>query len=341
VIDVSNLAAPVLIGSVDTPGNGLGVDISQNEITAVIADGTAGLQIVDLTDATHPAIIGTLTGGNAQDVVINANSAFVADFAQSFTSVDITNPHSPVSRASTPASTGGLLADVALAGRFAFGADIFFVNGVPIIDVSTPATPVPRAILNFSNFGDDNGTGIAVDSSFVYLTTDRSRLLIGQYLAIEDKAGIPPTVRITAPTTGETVLEGSTLPITVEATDDVSVDSVNLLVNGTSVSMDTAAPYQFTFVVPTGTSTLTLGATATDFGDNLGIAQDVVIHVIPDPLTTVVGTVIDPNGNRVAGATVKTADGHSSTTASDGSFSIAKCADALRVYSSESNFCHL
>src|SRR5207244_11058974 len=153
VIDVSNLAAPVLIGSVDTSGAGLGVDVSQDGMTAVIADGTAGLQIVDLADATHPAIIGTLARGNAQDVVTSEKFVFVADFAQSFTSVDISNPRSPVLRASTPASTGGLLVDVALAGRFAFGADIFFVDGVPIIDVSTPASPVPRAILDFSRFG--------------------------------------------------------------------------------------------------------------------------------------------------------------------------------------------
>jgi hypothetical protein len=111
-------------------------------------------------------------------------------------------------RASTPSSTGGFLTDVALAGRFAVGSDILFVNGVPIIDISTPATPIPLAILDFRQFGDDNGTGIAVDNAFVYLTTDRNRLLVGQYLQIEDTAGIPPTVRIAAPQAGATTVHG-------------------------------------------------------------------------------------------------------------------------------------
>src|SRR3989442_9441872 len=85
----------------------------------------------------------------------------------------------------------------ALLGRFAFGADVFFVNGVPIINVSDPANPIPVAILDFRNFQDDNGTGIAADNNFVYLTAERgfgtengtvgdTRLYIGQYLTIED-----------------------------------------------------------------------------------------------------------------------------------------------------------
>src|SRR3989442_15028452 len=61
----------------------------------------------------------------------------------------------------------------ALLGQFAFGADVFFVNGVPIINVSDPANPIPVAILDFRNFRDDNGTGIAADANFVYLTAER------------------------------------------------------------------------------------------------------------------------------------------------------------------------
>jgi len=48
-------------------------------------------------------------------------------------------------------------------------------------------------------------------------------------------------------------------------------------------------PYQFNFKVPTGISSLTIGATAVDFGGNIGAATNVVVNVIPDPLTTAVG----------------------------------------------------
>ncbi len=69
IIDVSNLDTPVLLGSVDTPGAGWGVDATSDGHTAVVADGTAGLQIVNNADPAHPASIGTLPGGDAQDVV--------------------------------------------------------------------------------------------------------------------------------------------------------------------------------------------------------------------------------------------------------------------------------
>jgi hypothetical protein len=113
------------------------------------------------------------------------------------------------------------LTDVAKVREFVFGADVFFVNGVPIVNVSNPASPVVRARLDFPA-RDDNGTGIAVDNEFVYLTADQSiqengvngnsRLYIGQYVALEDLAGIPPVVSITSPAAGATVTEGSVLP---------------------------------------------------------------------------------------------------------------------------------
>jgi hypothetical protein len=333
VIDITDPTAPRLIGSVDTPGTAKGVAVSQDAPRAVIADGSGGIQVIDLTDPTNPTSIGNVsTGGNARDVTLNGNFAFIADTSSSFTVVDLSNPTAPVVRASTPSTTGGLLTDVVQAGRFAFGADVFFVNGVPIIDVSVPATPIPRAILDFSSFRDDNGTGIAVDGSFVYLTaeqgtitengtTGNTRLYIGQYLALEDTAGITPTVSITSPASGETVVEGATLPITVAATDDVTVAAVNLLVNGILVSTDTTAPYQFTLTVPTGVSSLTLGAAAGDVGGNVGTAQDVMVNVIPDPLTTVIGRVLAQGGNPVAGATVNCAE-VSALTGADGAFSI-------------------
>jgi DNA-binding beta-propeller fold protein YncE len=225
---------------------------------------------------------------------------------------------------------GGILTDVAKVREFVFGADVFFVNGIPIVNVSNPATPAVRARLDFPA-RDDNGNGIAVDNQYVYLAADRSivengvtgdsRLYIGQYVALEDKAGIPPTVTITSPAAGTTVIEGSTLQITVQATDDVQVAAVNFLVNGNVAFTDSAFPYQFTLTVPSGVTTLTLGATATDLGGNTATAPNVQINVIPDPLTTVIGRVVDESSTALSGASVSVL-GRTALTAADGTFSI-------------------
>ena len=325
IIDVTSPASASILGSVDTPGAGNGVDIDPGRMLAVVADKTAGLQILDVSDPTNPAIVGNAPTPNSWDVDLNGMTAVVADRTNSMTTVDLTTPSSPQILASTPRANGGLLEDVALAGRFAFGADVFFVNGVPIVDISDPASPLPRAILNFSGFGDDNGKGIAVDSNFVYLTAARgnsTRLLIGQYLELEDNFGVPPIARIVSPQPNDAVIEGSMLPITVEASDDIAVGSVDFLVDGDVVFTDTSIPYQFSLVVPDGITTLRLGAIAKDLGDNSGMAADIQVNIIPDPLTTVIGTVVDEEGNPVSGATVKAGNNLSDSTSSDGSFSI-------------------
>src|SRR5262249_6825316 len=148
-----------------------------------------------------------------------------------------------------------------------------------------------------------------------------TRLFIGQYLALEDRNGVPPTVSITAPVNGASVIEGTKITAHVNASDDVGVAAVTFLVNGEQVFVDTSEPYEYTFTVPSTAGTLIISATATDLGNNTSTAQDVTVSVVPDPGTTVVGRVIDTQGLPVAGATVSVLS-HSSQTAPDGTFSI-------------------
>jgi hypothetical protein len=147
-------------------------------------------------------------------------------------------------------------------------------------------------------------------------------LYIGQYLAQQDLKGVPPTLSISSPANGNTVVQGASLPITVNATDDVAVAAVNFLVNGQVVFTATTSPYQFNYTVPTGISSLTLGATAVDLGGNIGTAQNVVVQVIPDPGTTVVGNTVDSSNNPFVGAVV-TCLGVTGTSGSLGAFSLS------------------
>ena len=327
------LPNPHLVGSVNPAGIQKGVDVDVLRSIAVLASGTSGLHVVSIANPASPALIGTLGGGDARDVVLKDTVAFVADFTRSFTTVDLASPSAPVLLASTPLNTGGRLTDVAFAGNFAFGADVLFVNGVPIIDVATPATPLPRATLNFSNFRDDDGQGIAVDGSFVYLAaalgsafiengaTGNSRLYIGQYPGTGRQGRCRADVEILRPDAGSTFIEGSSLSISANATDDVSVVAVSFSVNGKVMFSDTSAPYEFVLNVPAGSAAVVLGATAVDFGGNVGTAANVTVNVVADPLTTVQGLVVDASGSPVSSATV-TCQGIAGSTGPDGRFSI-------------------
>ncbi len=265
VVDVTNLDAPIILGTVRTLGTAKGVSVSGN--VAVVAQGNEGIQVIDVSDPINPVVLSAIsTGGDARDVELLGEFAYIADFSQSFTVVGLADVRDPQLLASTPSSTGGLLQDVAIAGRFGLGADVFFVNGVPIIDIQSPANPIPRAILDFRNFRDDNGTGIAVDGRYVYLTAEPgisengdsgdTRLYIGQYLAMEDTAGISPIISITSPANGSDIIEGSTITVEVSAGDDIGVAAVTFLVDGQVAFTDTTAPFLLNFSVPLGAPTV-------------------------------------------------------------------------------------
>jgi YVTN family beta-propeller protein len=334
IADVTNPAAPTRISTLALNGTIQGLDVDTQRNLAVVTAGAIGIYTVDISNPAAPVLLGTAFTGDARDAAIQGNFTFIADFQNSTTSVDITSPATPVvlSHILDP-NLGGFLQDIVLSGNFALAADVKFVNGIPITDISDPHTLTARAILNFPQ-RDDNGMGIAADGNFVYLVTEHnnlgkfgsvgdSRLYIGQYLAQVDNKGIAPRASITSPTAGSTVIQGSTLPITVNATDDVAVAAVNFLVNGQVVFTATSAPYQFNFTVPLNVTSLTLSATAVDLGGNIGPAPNVLITVIPDPGTTVIGRVLDKTQNPVSGATVATTGGKSSTTGADGRFSIS------------------
>jgi hypothetical protein len=344
--DVTNPLALARISSLPLTGNIRGVAVDAKRKLVAVAAGSSGIYVIDISNPLSPFQRGQLALTDAHQVAIKGNYAFVANFhgtsvayQSSIVAVDITNPAAPViANSITNQSLGGNLNDVTIQGNFALSADVFFVNGIPITDISTPTSLQARATLNFPQ-RDDNGLGIAADGSYVYLTTDHSaidkfgttgdgRLYIGQYLALEDNKGIAPTVNITSPTANSTVVEGASITATVEATDDVGVSSVSLQVNGQTIATSTAAPFQLSFTVPTGASTVTIGATAVDLGGNVGKATDETLSVIPDPGTTVIGRVLNVGGP-VSGASVTVNGGGSTTTGSDGRFTVSRVPTTL------------
>ncbi len=333
IVSVANPGAMILAGSISLGGTAWNLDLDPTRNLAAVAAGYSGLHLVDISNLSAPLLRGTVSTGDARGVALRGNTAIVADYASSMTSVDIANPASPQVLSRAERSLGGLLNNVVLQGNFALGADVLFVNGVPIVDITNPAVLQPRAILAF-NDRDDNGMGIAADEGYIYLAADwsglerggssgNSRLYIGQYQPRADLAGVAPTVAITLPAGGNQVYEGAPLTIAVDAVDDIAVAAVRFTVDGSTVFTTSAAPYQYTFTVPTGVSSMALGAVARDLGGNEGSATPVTVTVAPDPLTTVTGLVVDSAGAPVAGALVTAAAGRTATTDAAGRFQVS------------------
>jgi hypothetical protein len=87
-VDVTDAAAPVLVGSSPTRGSAAGV--AMQDASLFVADSEAGLTIVDVSDPSAPSVIGGVdTPGIATDVELSGSSAFVADNSGGLAVIDL------------------------------------------------------------------------------------------------------------------------------------------------------------------------------------------------------------------------------------------------------------
>ena len=296
VVDFSDPAAPHLMGTLALPGEPRSVALQED--LAFVAAGPAGLLAVDLADPSAPVFLGSGGTRNASfsraaGVAVRGNRAFVADGSGAvlggLRSLDVEDPTAPVLLSSSTDAFG--LADVALEGGFAFAADFYFVNAVPIFAVDGDQVAF-QGLLDFfqaPSFRDDNGRGIAVADGVVYLVGTKalvgdgangnSALHIGRYAELdEDTGGWPPTVAITSPGAGTELEERTFVTVEVAASDDVRVDSVALELDGEPVGTQYTPPYTFRFRVPAG-PTVALHATARD-GAGSEASADLTLPVL-------------------------------------------------------------
>jgi hypothetical protein len=160
---------PTLLSTTDTPGSATGVAVSGT--TAYVADGTAGLQIIDISNPAAPVLRGTCdTPGSAYGVAVSGSTAYVADDVAGLQVVDVTNPAVPILKGAY--DTPGNAVAVAVSGATAYVADA--ASGLMIIDVSNPAAPVLKGAYDTPGFA----FGVAVSGTTAYVGDDSYGLRI-------------------------------------------------------------------------------------------------------------------------------------------------------------------
>jgi hypothetical protein len=200
LVDVSDPAAPILRGLVNTPGfagdvvlygnyayvadgnSGLSVvnvatpstpllvttiptgfealGVAQAGARLYVADVDAGLLIYDLADPSSPQLLGSRALSNARSVVVDESRAYVGGY-DSITIVDVSNPLMPV-------TTGGWSAYGNEAGLLLDGDRLYQGGGrglFYLFDVTDPAQP--REVGR--HFGTGWGAGIALYQSVLYV----------------------------------------------------------------------------------------------------------------------------------------------------------------------------
>jgi hypothetical protein len=81
VLDISDPAAPVQIGRLETPGHARAIALGSDGL-GYIADSECGLRVINLQDPTHPAEVGFWHTGYALDVMALGTVAYVADIGE-------------------------------------------------------------------------------------------------------------------------------------------------------------------------------------------------------------------------------------------------------------------
>lgn len=119
-----------------------------------------------------------------------------------------------------------------------------------------------------------------------------------------------PVVRLLAPLEGAIISEGSPLVLAASASDDGAIVSVEFLVDGGVVASLASPPYQATYTVPLGVSSLEVSARATDDVTQVATTEPpVAVTVLPNEAPTVVIVQPEDGDSVVEGAAIEIAVG--------------------------------
>lgn len=168
VADVSDPASPVLLGSVDTPGNSWDLVLQNNHI--FLADYVEGLQVIDVSDPALPTLVANYaTYQYAHNVAVKDSHVLVSKW-YGVDILDVTNPSNPL-----------LVGQIETIGG-AFGIEIVNdtayisgdVEGVYVVDISDITKPLITGIV------DSPGSALhsQVDGDKVYVADSTAGLSI-------------------------------------------------------------------------------------------------------------------------------------------------------------------
>jgi hypothetical protein len=165
-VDVSSISNPTLAGGFTTSGAIRDIAVKDGYGYAAGSRwqaGNAGMQIVDLSDSSHPAEVTELLlpGPEIADIEIHGNYAYVADLFEGMQIVEISDQSSPTIIGSYPTPDHCL--DIEISGSLAFTANDLM--GLEILNITNPETP--ELIGSFPVSG--SVTSLAVKDEYLFL----------------------------------------------------------------------------------------------------------------------------------------------------------------------------
>jgi hypothetical protein len=297
----------------------LDLPMSYGDITGMARDGsylfthTEGLdtlRVIDLSIHDNIRVVGEVSVPIASgNVGLHAGNGFVWLAGSGLNSVDVSDPEHPV-RVGQPSGSNFFAARrIALNGSGLGVLAPDFSNRIEVYDISDPHV-INAKVQEFPLSG--SALDVAISRGLAYVGNS-NQLSVVNYLPF-DNAGEPPTVSISTPTSDEDpnrpglqILEGTSIPIRVDAIDDVQIRQVELLVNGEQQAVDVSFPFDFSLIVPklAADAPTSIVVRAVDTGGNASTSQPLLIDVVGDVFPPTV-SLITPSDGSIRGELFRT-----------------------------------
>jgi hypothetical protein len=174
VFDITNPDIPVLISSLQTPGDSW--DIWVQDGYAYVADFHAGMTVIDVSVPTEPHLVGTTLWNedyqSAEIVRGEGDVVYIAAGSRGLIIIDVSNPRDPIVaslyRPKRIAYAEGLAVRDGIV-YLALGSDFLnkstIENGLHILDASDPYSPQVLSKARFLDWVE----GVYVDGDLVYI----------------------------------------------------------------------------------------------------------------------------------------------------------------------------
>ena len=271
-------------------------DISREGSTLYTMDSTRTLRGIDISAFTMvPRGSSALPNGGSK-LFVGGGIAYASNinaFVGGFATVDVSDPDNFVliSDVDVPAGVDAVEGPIAATGSglAVQGGRTAGVAALSILDVSDPSNTddfVTRIDL------PRTPTGVSIAGGIAIVSDGTAGVQVVNYLPF-DTAQVAPTVNVQPDfndvdggTAGIQVVEGSSLPFSLEVTDDVQVRSVELLIDGIPFASDITFPYELTTpaVSSVGLDQLTTQIRVVDGGGNITLSNPIDIDIVPDTI---------------------------------------------------------
>lgn len=282
MIDITDPSSPSIVGGVVNGQRGANLngvrDVSTITINntpyavTVSSSSPARLQIIDLSNATHPVGIASLNLG----IFVEVDTAFIGGKPYAVTSdwgtgrvdiIDLSNPASPTRTAQITSTTNNVQAvDIFTAGSTTYVA-VGGENGIQVIDITNPAGPTSVASLgkgwphSLEHLIGIDGTvidGVVHIATASTLATPEGtsifRMIPAAHPTITSPAGWDGAIVLYAPTLRFSV--SFDRPVTGFDASDVHVSGTAGATSITSFSGSGSGPYTFTVPIQSSGSVI-------------------------------------------------------------------------------------